>query len=510
MKEEFERFCLVNSGYAKVDPQVIVHKLNFLLEEKAVVEAVRKEIAKLLSAGFIREVECLDWVSNVVMVKKTNGKWRMCINFTNLNKVCLKDSFPLPSVGRFVYASAGHKEIKERWPSSLKRGFFAIRSCLLALRTREQPIRVYVDDMLVKSESIEEYVCILSETFAVLMAHNMKLNLEKCVFGVRRGRSEPGKDQSGHGNVSLVNHEGHTTLYRKSSDTNRLISKMADKCLPFFKAFNTSFSWTTECQAAFEKLKFVLLQQSTLKWRAKVLENRKVHGSQAIVAHLIVVVTNQPMNEILSKVEILGRVTKWDIEQAEFGIDFTSRTMIKLQVLVNFIVECSFEKVVDTVVYVDGSAAKIESGTGALIVDPSGNEWQYRLSLRFQVSNNTIEYKALVSRLQLAGLLGANDLIVHTKSLLVAKQMNGKYDVEKVVLKKYHTIAVQLLAGFDKLSRKDNTCAGSLSKLASFIIIEQRWKILLQHRETPRYDAPQILSIDQEETWITPIVRTLR
>ena len=57
--------------------------------------AVRQETSKLLKADFFREVHYPDWLSNVVMVKKTSGKWRMCVDFTDLNKACPKDSFPL-------------------------------------------------------------------------------------------------------------------------------------------------------------------------------------------------------------------------------------------------------------------------------------------------------------------------------------------------------------------------------------------------------------------------------
>ena len=57
-----------------------------------------EEVEKLLEAAFIREVFYPDGLANVVMVKKNNGKWRMCINFTNLNKAYLKDSFPLPKI----------------------------------------------------------------------------------------------------------------------------------------------------------------------------------------------------------------------------------------------------------------------------------------------------------------------------------------------------------------------------------------------------------------------------
>ena len=58
-------------------------------------QVVREEVARLLITGFIREVYYPDWLANVVLVKKANGKWRMCVDFTNLNKACPKDSFPL-------------------------------------------------------------------------------------------------------------------------------------------------------------------------------------------------------------------------------------------------------------------------------------------------------------------------------------------------------------------------------------------------------------------------------
>ena len=50
-----------------------------------------------------------DWLANVVLVKKANGKWRMCVDFTNLNKACPKDSFPLPRIDQLVNSTAGHK-----------------------------------------------------------------------------------------------------------------------------------------------------------------------------------------------------------------------------------------------------------------------------------------------------------------------------------------------------------------------------------------------------------------
>ena len=73
--------------------------------DKAIVEEVRK----LLEAGFIRELYYPDWLANVVMVKKANGKWRMCVDFTDLNRACPKDSYSLPRIDTLVDSMARHE-----------------------------------------------------------------------------------------------------------------------------------------------------------------------------------------------------------------------------------------------------------------------------------------------------------------------------------------------------------------------------------------------------------------
>ena len=63
----------------------------------------------MLDADFIREVYYLDWLANVVMVKKANGKWRMYVDFTDLNRACPKDSYPLLRIDTLVDSTARHK-----------------------------------------------------------------------------------------------------------------------------------------------------------------------------------------------------------------------------------------------------------------------------------------------------------------------------------------------------------------------------------------------------------------
>ena len=102
-----------------VDPNFICHHLNVSSAvtpkkqphrrpSKEHADAVRKEVMKLKKAGAIKEVFYPEWLANTVVVKKKSGKWRVCVNFTDLNKVCLKDPFPMPRINRLVDSTVGH------------------------------------------------------------------------------------------------------------------------------------------------------------------------------------------------------------------------------------------------------------------------------------------------------------------------------------------------------------------------------------------------------------------
>jgi len=68
---------------------------------------VQEETKKLLDAGHVREIQYPEWLANVVLVKKANGKWRMCVDFTDLNKACPKDSYPYPVLTPWWIAPRG-------------------------------------------------------------------------------------------------------------------------------------------------------------------------------------------------------------------------------------------------------------------------------------------------------------------------------------------------------------------------------------------------------------------
>ena len=92
----------------KVDPKATPKKQRLQRFSPDKREAIKKELAKLLAAGFIKEVYHPDWLANPVLVQKTNNnEWRMCVNYTDLNKHCPKDPFGLPRIEQVIDSTVG-------------------------------------------------------------------------------------------------------------------------------------------------------------------------------------------------------------------------------------------------------------------------------------------------------------------------------------------------------------------------------------------------------------------
>ena len=102
-----------------IDPTIITHRLNVSPSFKLVKQkrsfaperqkVINEEVGKLPQEGAIREVEYPEWLANVVLIKKANDKWRLCIDFTDINRACPKDSFPLPWIDLIVDATSVHE-----------------------------------------------------------------------------------------------------------------------------------------------------------------------------------------------------------------------------------------------------------------------------------------------------------------------------------------------------------------------------------------------------------------
>ena len=375
------------------------------------------------------------------MVKKANGKWRMCIDFTDLNKACPKDSYPLPRIDTLVDSTARNQllsfmgafsrynQIKMEEADQEKTSFvtsqklFCYKVMPFELKNAEatyqrlmnkmfahqigRNIQVYVDDMLVKSLHEEDHLDDLKETFDTLRSYNMKLNPNKCAFGVAAGKflgfmvSQRGIEVNSEKIRAIVELEPPRTvkevqsLNGKIAALNRFISRLTDRCLPFFRTLRRSFKWTNECQTAFNNLKtylsspplfspskpgeelylYLVVSQAAVSaalvreedgsQRPIYFTSRALRGAEerypqmeklafALIiaarklkpyfqAHTIVVLTNKPLRKAMSSPEAAGRMALWAVELSEFNIRYHSRTAIKGQVVADFIADSPSE-----------------------------------------------------------------------------------------------------------------------------------------------------------------------
>jgi hypothetical protein len=188
-------------------------------EEKC--RAIGDEIHKLMATGFIKEVFHPEWLANPVLVKKKGGKWRMCVDYTGLNKACPKVPYPLPRIDQIVDSTAGcetlsfldaysgYHQIKMKesdqlatsfitpfgmycyitMPFSLRNAGVTYQRCMNHVFGEHigRTVEAYVDDIVVKTKKASDLLSSLETTFKCLRAKGVKLNPEKCVFRVPRG-----------------------------------------------------------------------------------------------------------------------------------------------------------------------------------------------------------------------------------------------------------------------------------------------------------------------------------
>ena len=113
-------FAWTHADMTGISPTHASHRLNVAPSAKQVRQKVRRfhpdcyfviqtEVDNLLQNGFIRVVKYLEWLANVVVVPKKGNKWRVCVDYTDLNDACPKDNFPLPRIDQIVDASIGHR-----------------------------------------------------------------------------------------------------------------------------------------------------------------------------------------------------------------------------------------------------------------------------------------------------------------------------------------------------------------------------------------------------------------
>ncbi|RDX68785.1 Retrovirus-related Pol polyprotein from transposon 17.6, partial [Mucuna pruriens] len=426
-----------------IDPGFMCHHLSIMKGAKPVIQkrrkqgeerrrAAREETNRLLTTGFIKGVQYLTWLANVVMVKKPNGRWRMCTDYTDLNKACPKDPYPLPSIDRLVDGVSGyallsfmdayfgynqirmHPQDEEKTAFITEVGAFCYKVMPFGLKNAGATyqrlmdkifkeiigvnIEVYVDDMVVKSIEAMRHCEVLGRVFDILRKHQLRLNPEKCSFGVHVGKflgfmltkrcieANPDKCQA-------VIKMRTPKMSGKITALSRFISRSAETARPIFGALKKAenFTWMPECEEAFLIFKamlaappvltrptegiplylyisvfdaavsVVLMQecegnQRPVYFTSKVLQGAELRYQKIEKAALALVITSRrlhpyfqnfgiivrtdlPIRQVLRKPDLAGRMVAWSVQLSEFEISFERRGHVKAQALADFLTE---------------------------------------------------------------------------------------------------------------------------------------------------------------------------
>ncbi|GKV21495.1 hypothetical protein SLEP1_g31472 [Rubroshorea leprosula] len=537
-------------------------------------QAIREEVEKLLQAGFVRKVDYYEWVANPVLVKKANGKWRMCIDYTNLNHTCPKDCYLMPSIDRLVEAASGNERLslldaysgyhqvpmapEDEEKTSFYAGDkiycyvmmpFGLKNAgatyqkMVTIVFRAQigkNLEVYVDDIVVKSRKAKDHLADLDETFNNLRKNRMRLNQAKCIFGVESGQflgfmvSRRGIEVNPEKIRVIAKMEPPKSvkdiqrLTGRVAALHRFISKSADKCLPFFKIISSPPLLTKAIDGEIlylyleisdEAISSVLVREEAKQQKPIYYISSVLHGAELRYP----IAEKAALAVILQKPECSGRLIKWAVDLGEFEITFQQRSAIQAQALADFIVECtpcpstSNPEPNDWTLYVDGASSSKGSGAGALLIGLEGYRSEHALKFNFDATNNMAEYEALLLGLQLALELKISAIQVYSDSQLVVNQINSICEVVDLVMVKYVALVAELKCKFQKfclskIPRAENEQADSLSKFASDSSLSSR-SVFVEILDEPSFMKPRVMEISTNPdtlSWTDSIVSFLR
>nr|GEW53554.1 retrotransposon protein, putative, Ty3-gypsy subclass [Tanacetum cinerariifolium] len=383
-----------------------------------------------------KKVKYQTWVSNLVVVKKTNERWKLCVDFTNINKACPKEHHPLPVAEQkvedpqrhrlkcFLDAYKGYHQITvaerdeeklafyiREWVFCYKRLRFGLKNAgatyqkLIDKVFNNQlgrNIEVNANDIVIKSDSEEEMLADIKETLKRLRVIHLSLNPKKCSFGVEEG-------------IFL----GH------------LITKQGFKANPL-------------------KVKAI----SDLQPPKTVLSDK-------------------PIKHILARPEKSRRIAKWAIKLGEHEIKFRGRNSVKGQILADFLSE---------------TPPLGDREAGLIFVSPKGKEYTYAIRFEFETTNNEAKYEALLAGLRIEKEIKVQELTIFIDSQLVDNQVKGLFKARQTDIKQYLEKAKELLANFldysiQHIKRSQNKKADALSKLASMTFSKLAKEVLVVLRK---------------------------
>ncbi|GKU96922.1 hypothetical protein SLEP1_g10102 [Rubroshorea leprosula] len=546
---------------------VVQKRRLFGLEKQA---AIDEEIQKLLQASFIRRVEYSEWVSNPVLVKKPNGKWRMCIDFTNLNEACPKDPHPLPNVEKLVEQAAGHERMsfldassgyhqvqlllddQEKiafyagdaiycyvmMPFGLKNAGATYQKLVQIIFKLQigRNIEVYVDDMIVTSARAEDHIDDLSETFQNLRRAQMKLNPLKCTFAVELGKflryvvSKKGIEVNPEKVLAVQQMEPPRTvkdvqrLTGRVAALHRFIARSAERCLPFFKALREPkhFQWTDECQRAFDELKQYLASAPLL---SKPMEGESLYLYMGVTKEAVSSVLLREDNKNQKPICYVSKV----LQDAEQNYPLAEKAAFALKPelsgrLIGWSVELSeYDLKFQPRTTIKGQAVA-DFLVECISATKEKKAPEHPVWVLYVDGAANIEGSGAGAVPHLRTEAGVR--AKGTKHLgfqrLSARcgQVNGSCEIRDPQLGRYASVVNRLKSIFvlfqiDKIPRADNHQADELSKLASSQDLNPQRLTIVEILDAPSYTDStvecQLLSTDPSApSWTTPLINYLQ
>ncbi|RDX66334.1 Retrovirus-related Pol polyprotein from transposon 17.6, partial [Mucuna pruriens] len=303
-------------------------------------------------------------------------------------------------------------------------------------------VEVYVDDMVVKSQGVAEHYEALEQVFHILRKHQLKLNSNKCSFGVCVGKflgfmlTERGIEANPEKFQAAVNMRSHQSVKEvqqfkgKVTTLSRFISKAAEMATPIFATLKKGgkITWTAECEEAFLRLKammtappmlirpclgtplylYISVSDATISSaliQEKEGEQRPIEKAALALVMAsrrlrpyfqnfsIIVQTDLPIWQMLRKPDLAGRMVTWSVQLSEFDISFKRRGHVKAQALADFITELTLEGPLATNKgkwYLSGDGSTNQSGSraGVILEGPDGILIEQSLHFDFRASNN--------------------------------------------------------------------------------------------------------------------------
>nr|XP_043637982.1 uncharacterized protein LOC122608983 [Erigeron canadensis] len=357
--------------------------------------AAQEQVSDLVKAGILREVKYQSWVANPVMVKKHDGGWRMCMDFTDINKACPKDCYLLPEIDWKVESLMGfklkcfldaykgyhqiqmHKDDEEKTAFYTGEGIYCFKKMPFGLKNAGatyqrlidkafsgqigRNLEAYVDDMVIKSRTEEDMLWDIQETLETLRSIGMKLNPKKCHFGMKEGqflghiitkqgiRPDSKKVKEIKSMKSPRTLKEVQSLNGKLAALHRFLSKSADRSLPFFKTLKgctdkQSFHWTPEAEKAFVELKEYLDHLPTMvaPGKGEVLQMYLATSEEVVSAVLMANVRDNQMPVYYVSRVLQGPETRYsEIEKLALALIHAARRLRRyfqahtIQVLTN-------------------------------------------------------------------------------------------------------------------------------------------------------------------------------